>query len=204
MCIRDSGYLVAALPAPFGRVMMLNELGECLELPDGRFVQLSGEVRAGDPVKLDAMEYLSEFRLDAGSPVWRFEIGSITIEKRLVLPHGQNTAFVNYSLLSGDDSVRLVLRPSIHFRPHETAVSAELESSYTLTVGQNRYEVSPGTELPPLRLLLDGQNAALTVDRIRIEHVTYSIEERRGYPAVSYTHLDVYKRQFLRTSRVAF
>jgi predicted glycogen debranching enzyme len=180
---RYHGYLVAALPAPFGRIMMLNELGERLELPDGRFVQLSGEERARGPAKLDAMDYLSEFRLEAGVPVWRYEVGSITIEKRLVLPHGQNTAFVNYSLLAGEDSVRLVLRPSIHFRPHETAVSAELESSYTLTVGQNRYEVSSGTDFPPLRLILEGQNAALTVDRIRIEQITYRIEELRGYPA---------------------
>ena len=144
---------------------------------------MSGEERAGDPVKLDAMDYISEFRLEGGTPVWRYEIGDIVIEKRLVLPHGQNTSFINYSLLSGDDNVRLVLRPSIHFRPHETPVSAELESTYTLTVGQDRYEVSAGTDLPPLRLLLDGQNAALTVDRVRIEKVTYRIEERRGYPA---------------------
>ncbi len=179
---RYHGYLVAALAAPFGRVMMLNELTERIELPGGRFVQLSGEERGGDPVKLDAMEYISEFRLEGGAPAWRYEVGSIAIEKRLVLPHGQNTAFINYSLLSGED-VRLVLRPSIHFRPHETPVSAELESSYTLTVGQERYEVSSGTDLPPLRLLLDGRNAALTVDRVRIEKVTYRIEERRGYPA---------------------
>src|SRR5271163_255495 len=58
---RYHGYLVAALPAPFGRVMMLNELAERLELPDNRLVQLSGEERAGDPVKLDAMEHVSEF-----------------------------------------------------------------------------------------------------------------------------------------------
>ena len=180
---RYHGYLVAALPAPFGRVMMLNELAERLELPDGRFVQLSGEERAGDPVKLDAMDYISEFRLESGTPVWCYQVGSIVLEKRLVLPHGQNTAFINYSLLAGDDNVRLVLRPSIHFRPHETAVSAELESTYTLTVGQERYEVSAGTDLPPLRLLFHGQNAALTVERVRIEKVTYRIEERRGYPA---------------------
>jgi predicted glycogen debranching enzyme len=104
------------------------------------------------------------------------------IEKRLVLPHGQNTAFVNYSLISGE-GVRLVLRPSIHFRPHETPVSAELEKSYTLTVGEDRYEISSGTDLPPLRLMFHGQNAALTVDRMRIEKVTYRIEELRGYPA---------------------
>ena len=185
---RYHGYLVAALPAPLGRIVMLNDLVECVELPDGRFVQFSGEERAAGPVNLDAtlnaMEYLSEFRLEAGTPVWRYELGSIIIEKQLVLPHGQNTAFINYSLHAGADSVRLVLRPSIHFRPHETAVSAELESSYTLTVGQDRYEVSAGTDLPPLRLILQGQNSALTVDRIRIEKVTYRIEEDRGYPAV--------------------
>ncbi|MBV9771122.1 MAG: glycogen debranching enzyme family protein [Bryobacterales bacterium] len=180
---RYHGYLVAALPVPFGRVMMLNELGERLELPGGKVFHLSGEERAGSPAKLAAMEYLSEFRLEAGVPVWRYEVGQITFEKRLVLPHGQNTAFINYRLVSGEDGARLILRPSIHFRPHETAVSAELESTYTLTVGQDRYEVSSGTDLPPLRLLLDGQNAALTVDRIRIEQVTYQIEERRGYPA---------------------
>jgi predicted glycogen debranching enzyme len=196
---RYHGYLVAALPVPFGRVMMLNELAESIELPDQRFVQLSGEERAGGPAKLDAMEYVSEFRLEAGLPIWRYEIGNITIEKRLVLPHGQNTAFINYSLLAGDDSVRLVLRPSIHFRPHETAVSAELGSSYTLTVAQDRYEVWAGTDLPPLRLILDGQNAALTVDRVRIEQVTYRIEERRGYPAQGdlwspgYFHADLRK-----------
>jgi predicted glycogen debranching enzyme len=180
---RYHGYLVAALPAPFGRVMMLNELAERLEFPDGRSVQLTGEERAPGPAKLDAMEHLSEFRLESGTPVWRYEVGSIAIEKRVVLPHGQNTAFINYKLVSGDESVRLVLRPSIHFRPHETPVSAELESSYTLTVGHDRYEISPGTDLPPLRLIFDGRNAALTVDRTRIEHVTYRIEERRGYPA---------------------
>jgi predicted glycogen debranching enzyme len=180
---RYHGYLTAALPAPFGRVMMLNELTERIEFPGGSFVQLSGEERAGDPVKLDAMEYISEFRLESGNPVWRFEVGDIVIEKRLVLPHGQNTTFINYSLHSNQDCVRLVLRPSIHFRPHETPVSAELQSSYTLTVGEDRYEISSGTDLPPLRLLFRGQNAALTVDRVRIEKVTYRIEERRGYPA---------------------
>jgi predicted glycogen debranching enzyme len=172
---RYHGYLVAALPAPFGRVMMLNDLSERVEFADGRAIQLTGE-SAGD--------HLSEFRLEAGSPVWRYEAADIALEKRLVLPHGQNTAFVNYSLLSGEQGVRLVLRPSIHFRPHETPVSAKLDSAYLLTVGDERYEVSDGSELPPLRLILEGENAALTVDRLRIERVTYKLEEQRGYPAV--------------------
>ncbi|HXA64527.1 MAG TPA: amylo-alpha-1,6-glucosidase, partial [Bryobacteraceae bacterium] len=180
---RYHGYLVAALPAPFGRILMLNDLVERIELPDGRSVQLAGEERADGPAKLEVMDYLAEFRLEAGTPVWRYEVGAIVLEKRLVMPHGQNTSFLNYSLLSGDESVRLVLRPSFHFRPHEDPVSAQLDSSYTLTVGQDRYEISAGNELPPLRLILQGHNAALTVDRIRIEQVAYRIEGNRGYPA---------------------
>ena len=180
---RYHGYLVAALPAPFGRILMLNDLVERIELPDGRFFQLAGEERADGPAKLDVMDYLAEFRLEGGTPVWRYEVGALVLEKRLVMPHGQNTAFLNYSLLSGDESVRLVLRPSFHFRPHEAPVSAELDSSYTLTVGDDRYEISAGNDLPPLRLILQGHNAALTVDRIRIEQVAYRIEGNRGYPA---------------------
>ncbi|HTW66316.1 MAG TPA: amylo-alpha-1,6-glucosidase [Bryobacteraceae bacterium] len=171
---RYHGYLVAALPAPFGRIMMLNDLGERIEFPDGRGAELGGE---------SASDHLSEFRLENGSPIWRYEVDHIVIEKRLVLPHGQNTAFINYSLLADGEGFRLVLRPSIHFRPHETPVSAKLDSIYSLTVADDRYEISAGTELPPLRLILEGKNAALTVDRIRIEHVTYRIEEQRGYPA---------------------
>src|SRR5579875_517641 len=36
------GYLIAALPAPLGRTMMLNELRETLVLSDGRSLSLNG------------------------------------------------------------------------------------------------------------------------------------------------------------------
>src|ERR1700735_4109448 len=71
---RYHGYLVAALSAPFGRIMMLNHLSERLELSDGRSIQLTGEERAGGPLKLDGLGCLSEFRLESGMPVWRYEV----------------------------------------------------------------------------------------------------------------------------------
>ena len=36
---RYHGYLVAALPAPFGRVMMFNDLVERLEFPNGKSIR---------------------------------------------------------------------------------------------------------------------------------------------------------------------
>src|SRR5579863_8610646 len=65
---RYHGYLVAALPAPFGRMMMFNDLVERFQLSDGHVLQLGGEERADAPLKMHGIEYLSEFRLECGLP----------------------------------------------------------------------------------------------------------------------------------------
>src|SRR5882757_6926659 len=44
---RYHGLLIAALPAPLGRQMMLNHLSELLRLPDGRTARFGGEERVG-------------------------------------------------------------------------------------------------------------------------------------------------------------
>ena len=77
---RYHGYLVAALPAPFGRVMMFNDLVRPVELPNGKRYQLGGEERAGVPLKLEASEFLSEFRLEGGLPVWRYELEDAVVD----------------------------------------------------------------------------------------------------------------------------
>src|SRR5689334_8854423 len=76
------GYLVAALPAPFGRMMMFNDLVERVDLPNGNTVQLGGEERANASMRLHGADFLGEFRLDMGLPAWRYQIGGVTLEKR--------------------------------------------------------------------------------------------------------------------------
>ena len=58
---RFHGPLIAALPSPFGRWMMLNALTECLHVGD-RSVFL-----------VDHPDALREFRLECGLPVWVYE-----------------------------------------------------------------------------------------------------------------------------------
>jgi predicted glycogen debranching enzyme len=178
------GYLIAALPTPLGRTVMLNDLLEHLELPSGKVVQLGREERVGTALQLDGADFLREFRLENGLPIWQYEIGDHLLEKRLMMPHGQNTVYVNFRLLSGDGNVRLVLRPLMQFRSHDAPVDSPLDSSYALTVSQDRYEVCGGSILPPLRFLLHGQTAGLNVDRQRIQQIIYRTEESRGYAAV--------------------
>jgi predicted glycogen debranching enzyme len=178
------GYLIAALPSPLGRMMMFNDLVEEVELPGGNRVHLGGEERSGEAVRLHGADFLCEFRLDMGLPVWRYRAGGITLEKRLVMPHGQNTVYINYRVLDGEGTLTLSLRPSLHFRPHNAPVSESFDARYSLTVlEEDMYEVATDASLPPLRVWLIGEESRLTVDRIHIEEVVYRIEESRGYAA---------------------
>src|SRR5512133_281069 len=72
MTRRYHGLLIAALPAPHGRMVMLNHLAEELVLDDGSTATLSGEEQYGTLLELHAEQYLSEFRLENGLPVWTF------------------------------------------------------------------------------------------------------------------------------------
>jgi glycogen debranching enzyme len=67
---RFHGVLIAALPNPYGRTMMLNDLAEQLCMPDGRVIQLGGEHTAHTDVRVHCAEYLAEFTLDCGLPIW--------------------------------------------------------------------------------------------------------------------------------------
>src|SRR5438876_130260 len=83
---------------------------ELLRLPNGRTLQIGGEERAGGVVELYGADYLVEFRLEAGLPVWVYRLDGYAFEKRVFLVHEQNTTYVNYRLVEGDGVVRLKLR----------------------------------------------------------------------------------------------
>lgn len=176
------GYLVAALPTPLGRIMMLNDLLEKIELPDGTSIQLSGEERVNAPLRAHGSEFLQEFRLEFGNPVWNFKFGELTLEKRVIMVYRQNTVHISYQV-KGSGSMKLSLRPLINFRHHEAPVSTPLAGNYAFTVVEDSIEISSQAHLPPLRLVLHGQEKSLTMERTRIQEVVYRIEESRGYAA---------------------
>src|SRR5919206_4989803 len=120
---RYHGFLVAALPAPLGRMMLLPQLSEQLRLPDGTVVRLGGEETAAGALQHYGAPYFSEFRLDYGLPIWCYHVGDAVLEKQVMLPHAQNTVHITYRLLSGEGTVRLKLLPSLHFRGHEAPVN---------------------------------------------------------------------------------
>jgi predicted glycogen debranching enzyme len=178
---RYHGLLVSALPAPYGRTVTLCHLLEQFRLPDGKLIRITSD--SGDtpePAVPCVLEYPSEFWLEDGLPVWRYELGGVTLLKRIVMPHEQNTVHVRYEL-AGPAPVRLKLMPLMHFRPHEHPVSTPLPSPFRLSVEDDRYEFFPGDERPSLRVKLYGQRRAFTLEERTIEEILFSMEQRRGY-----------------------
>src|SRR5260370_7204241 len=116
-----------------------------------------------------------------GLAVWRYEVANIVFEKRILLPHRQNTVRVNYRLVEGAGPVRLKLRPSVHFRPHEAPVSEEHAGPYTLTAVDHRYELSANAALPPLRMYLHAQGPAFTIHAKHFQAILYRPAQSRPY-----------------------
>ncbi len=91
---RFHGFLIAALPAPIGRALLLHALHEVVEL-DGGPAQSLQPGREGDPPVVPG----ASFCLQAGLPQWTFSLADgVRLERSVFVPHGQNTVHVRYRL----------------------------------------------------------------------------------------------------------
>ncbi len=178
---RYHGLLVAGLAAPLGRTMMLHHLGEVLRVSDGRASRLGAQTVAEADRGLP-LARLVEFRLEAGLPVWRFEVFGVAIERRVAMPYRQNTVRVSYSHVGGSADVSLHLEPWLRFRPHEGGHDGRGLGEYSLTILRDRYEVGiVGGGYPILRMFVEADQGTFAIDRSRSERVSYELERARGY-----------------------
>jgi predicted glycogen debranching enzyme len=182
---RYHGILVAALPNPLGRVVMLNHLGERLAL-NGRTTFLNSEERAGGRIDPDAATLIADVRLDAGLPVWEYRWEGLRLQKSISMPHRQNTVHVTYRLLDGPEKTRLELHPAVHFRGYEDPVGSDVQSPstarYSMAVSGGLHLLSTDSAgIPPLRLKIDGAGHRFIADERVTSEFVYPVEESRGY-----------------------
>ena len=169
---RYHGFLIAALPAPQGRVVMLNDLDVAVGRSDGSLASLRDSGRFVD------------FTLTMGLPSWRYEIDGMTIEKSVLMPARHNITYIGFRLIDGARAIRLFLRPAVNFRRIEAAVSEPLASGYALTANGRHYEIAAGSGLPVLRLMISGCDAtSFTADGGSRHECDFVTEEQRGYDA---------------------
>ncbi len=166
---RYHALLIAGLPPPFGRRVLLVDFDAQITLPNGMRV----------PLRDPEGGLLREFRLEDGLPIWRYEHEAFALEKRIVMPHAQNTVHVVYRLLGGA-SVALDFAVAVHNRPHDAPVNAPLPAPFALTATEQGHEIS-ADDLPRLRLRVLGGGARLVEHRRDLPEITYAWEKARGY-----------------------
>jgi predicted glycogen debranching enzyme len=183
---RFHGVLVAAHPAPIGRVMLLHALHEVVEWPGGQAVSLR-QGRDTDPAPVAGME----FCLQAGLPQWTFELEKeVFLEQSLMMPHGQNTVHVRYRLTGARPCVRMRLRPWLDFRPHEGLLSPRQAGVYqSAQVGPGQYEFARHEDPLTVRLqVTGGDDATMALQPGEWNDVPYATEEARGYENMGSMH----------------
>ena len=178
---RYHGLLVAALPNPLGRTIVLNHLGERAVIGDREPTSLGGEERVAGRLDPEVAKRIKSFSLVAGLPVWRYDLGGVEIEKRLFMPHGQNTVIIRYCLIGGAEHVSLDLVPAVHFRSYEAPVSAPINTRYVLTTSGGYRELGTDPPYPSLRMQLVGCEEKFVADERLTSEFVYPVEEARGY-----------------------
>ena len=178
---RYHGLFVPNLPAPRGRTMIVPRLDDEVQVDRATTVRLSGAEFMDGRREGDFARHLSEFRLDWQIPTWTFEVAGRRLEKRIVMPFGQNTVYVEYTLVSGP-RCRLHLRPYMTFRKHDGPLGVPGDWPFTLVINRGgRYELQAFEGAPPLRFCLRPQAGSFVVDERTSDGVFYEIEKMRGY-----------------------
>ena len=147
-----------ALPAPLGRIVMLSHLAEQLRLADGRRDRdrRPRTDRATRPTPT-APATSTEFRLEAGLPVWRYEVdGLIDREADLPAAHAEHRARDVRAASSGAEQRRARAAPVGELPPAGSAGERAARLAVRVSRGRATGTKSrcTGSALPPLRLRL--------------------------------------------------
>jgi predicted glycogen debranching enzyme len=122
---RYHGLLIAALNPPAGRTLLVAKLEETATLAGLEYALATNRWLSG-AIEPKGYLHLESFRLVGTMPVWRFALGDALLEKRIWMRQGENTTYVQYSLLSGTAPVRLSVKALVNYRDfHSTTRAAD-------------------------------------------------------------------------------
>ncbi len=179
---RYHGIFVPDLASPRGRTIVLPRLDEELQI-GATTVRLSGAEHADGRLDTDIAQHLRGFRREWQTPTWTFACEDREVVKRIIMPYGQNTVYVEYRLEAGGP-VTLRLRPFVTFRMPDAPLAEARKPPFLLTMVRGRYEMPLGEGIPPLKLCLRPQAGVFVADASISREVSYRVDRDRGSPHV--------------------
>lgn len=120
---RYHGLLIAAFHPPVGRTQLVAKVEETASY-DGTKYALAANRWVGGAVEPRSYVHLQSFRLEGTVPVWQFAIGDALLEKRIWMQHGENTTYVQYSLMRGAQDLGLSIKVLVNYRDYHSSTHA--------------------------------------------------------------------------------
>jgi predicted glycogen debranching enzyme len=120
---RYHGLLIAALQPPVGRTLLCTKLDETAHY-DGAIYDLAANRWTSGEVSPKGFVNIESFRLEGTTPVWQFAFGDALLEKRIWMQQGENTTYVQYTLLRASGAVVLDLKSHVNYRDFHSSTHA--------------------------------------------------------------------------------
>jgi predicted glycogen debranching enzyme len=123
---RYHGLLVASLPPPLSRVLLVSKLDETAEYDARPYPLFTNRWShsVGEVVDPHGYRHLERFRLEGTTPVWTFACADALLEKRIWMQQGANTTYVRYDLVRARQPLDLRLKVLVNYRDYHSLTHA--------------------------------------------------------------------------------
>ncbi len=120
---RYHGLLIAALQPPVGRTQLVSAIDEIVHYAGADF-SLATHRWASGAVDPKGFLLLEDFRLEGATPVWTYALSDALLERRVWMRQGENTTFLQYTLVRGSSALELELKALVNYRDFHSLTRA--------------------------------------------------------------------------------
>jgi predicted glycogen debranching enzyme len=120
---RYHGLLVAALQPPVGRTQLVSAIDEIVHYAGTDFC-LATHRWAGGAVDPQGFLLLEDFHLAGSTPVWTYALADALLEKRVWMRQGENTTYIQYTLVRGSSALEMELKALVNYRDFHSLTHA--------------------------------------------------------------------------------
>jgi predicted glycogen debranching enzyme len=120
---RYHGLLIAALQPPVGRTQLVSAIDEIAHY-DGTDFSLATHRWASGAVDPQGFLLLEDFHLEGSTPVWTYALANALLEKRVWMRQGENTTYIQYTLVRGTSAIELELKALVNYRDFHSLTRA--------------------------------------------------------------------------------
>jgi predicted glycogen debranching enzyme len=120
---RYHGLLVAALQPPLGRTQLVTLFDEVVHYAGADF-SLTTHRWASGAIEPQGFLNLESFHLEGTTPVWTFALADALLEKHVWMRHGENTTYIQYTLVRGSAPIEIELKALVNYRDFHSLTHA--------------------------------------------------------------------------------